>query len=167
MMRLAPEMRVLEIGCGPGIALLRCAGAVTDGRIVGLDHSDTMIAQARARLSRAKLLERVDLVTGDVTRINTLGQTFDRVFSLNVVQFIEDKNSFFEAIHDVLAPGGMCFTTYQPRLADNASAALASQTRQIVDAMQAAGFATVKTSTFDADGNEAVCISGSRPKQPN
>lgn len=166
MMRLAPDMHVLEIGCGPGIALVHCARVVTVGRVVGLDHSETMIAQARARLARANLLDRVDLIAGDAKWIDMPSQTFDRVFSLNVIQFIEHKVSLFKAIHDVLAPGGIAFTTYQPRLADNARVALASQTKQIVHAMQVAGFDAVKTSTFDADGNEAVCVSGSRPKRP-
>ncbi len=55
LLQLAPDSRVLEIGCGPGLALAGCARIVTAGRIVGLDHSAMMIRQARARLARMAL----------------------------------------------------------------------------------------------------------------
>jgi ubiquinone/menaquinone biosynthesis C-methylase UbiE len=43
LLQLTRDSRVLEIGCGPGLALARCAQIVTAGRIVGLDHSGVMI----------------------------------------------------------------------------------------------------------------------------
>ncbi len=50
-MRLQPDSPVLEVGCGPGLAPDRCAGTARDGRAVGQDHSPTMIARARRRLT--------------------------------------------------------------------------------------------------------------------
>lgn len=43
---LAPEMRVLEVGCGPGALTRAIAGRVARGFVLGLDRSATAIARA-------------------------------------------------------------------------------------------------------------------------
>ena len=52
LLEIAPGDRVLEFGCGPGLALAAAAARATSGRLVGIDHSSVMIEQARARLSK-------------------------------------------------------------------------------------------------------------------
>ncbi len=37
LMKLNHDSCVLEIGCGPGLALLKCATIVTAGRVVGVE----------------------------------------------------------------------------------------------------------------------------------
>jgi SAM-dependent methyltransferase len=61
---LAQEGPVLELGCGTGrIAVpVARAGAV----VIGIDRSAEMLARARQRLRRARLLERARLVRGDI-----------------------------------------------------------------------------------------------------
>lgn len=44
---LSPGMRVLEIGCGPGVALRLVAARIAPGQVMGIDRSATAIAQAR------------------------------------------------------------------------------------------------------------------------
>jgi SAM-dependent methyltransferase len=69
LLQLTPVSRVLEIGCGPGLALANCAQIITSGRIVGLDHSGVMIRQARDRLERAGAAHRAELVEGGIDRL--------------------------------------------------------------------------------------------------
>jgi SAM-dependent methyltransferase len=45
---LAPGMRVLEIGCGPGAAARAAAARLGDGHLVAIDRSPRAIALARA-----------------------------------------------------------------------------------------------------------------------
>ena len=45
---LRPDMRVLEIGCRPGVAAREISRMLTTGRIVALDRSAKAIAQALA-----------------------------------------------------------------------------------------------------------------------
>jgi len=55
---------VLELGCGTGRIALPVVRA--GARIVGIDRSDEMLARARKRLRRARLLGRAGLVRGDI-----------------------------------------------------------------------------------------------------
>jgi demethylmenaquinone methyltransferase/2-methoxy-6-polyprenyl-1,4-benzoquinol methylase len=53
LLQLAPGATVLDVGCGTGLSfagLLRCLGP--QGRIVGIDPSPAMLAQARSRIAR-------------------------------------------------------------------------------------------------------------------
>jgi SAM-dependent methyltransferase len=45
---LAPGMRVLEIGCGPGAAARAVAARIAPGHVLAIDRSARAIAQARA-----------------------------------------------------------------------------------------------------------------------
>jgi cyclopropane fatty-acyl-phospholipid synthase-like methyltransferase len=45
---LAPHLRVLEIGCGPGAAARAVADRLTTGHVLAIDRSAAAIAQAEA-----------------------------------------------------------------------------------------------------------------------
>src|SRR6478735_3556943 len=58
---------VLELGCGTGRIALPLGRAGV--HVVGIDRSDAMLARARARLKRAAMAGRVDLVRGDIRHL--------------------------------------------------------------------------------------------------
>lgn len=68
-LQLRPGALVLDIGCGTGlnIPLIREAVGPT-GRIVGVDASANMLAQARAKAERSGW-ENIDLVCADATSL--------------------------------------------------------------------------------------------------
>jgi cyclopropane fatty-acyl-phospholipid synthase-like methyltransferase len=140
MMALQPDSRVLEIGCGPGLALTQCAALVRDGNVVGLDHSPVMIDQARNRLQNAGLSQKAVLHVGGVERLADWPMRFDRVYSLNVIQFIPDKAKYYHSVYDALIVGGKCFTTYQPRMDNNDPDGATLMAEKITALMQAADF---------------------------
>lgn len=43
---LAPGMRILEVGCGPGALARAMAARIGDGHVLGIDRSERAIAQA-------------------------------------------------------------------------------------------------------------------------
>jgi demethylmenaquinone methyltransferase/2-methoxy-6-polyprenyl-1,4-benzoquinol methylase len=56
-----PGERVLEIGYGTGHCLVQLAKPVgPEGKVFGIDLSEGMQAQARARLQKKHLVDRVD-----------------------------------------------------------------------------------------------------------
>ena len=56
---IGPASRVLEIGCGPGVAARAVAGRLRTGQVLATDRSATAIAQAR-RGSAEEIAERAD-----------------------------------------------------------------------------------------------------------
>jgi SAM-dependent methyltransferase len=54
--------RVIELGCGPGVAIAALANCATRGLVVGVDHSEVMIRQARRRNADAIRQRRVRLI---------------------------------------------------------------------------------------------------------
>ena len=66
---LAKGETVLELGCGTGKAALRLAAAVQpNGKYIGLDISNAMLAKARKRLTAAGLSSVVSLRAADATQ---------------------------------------------------------------------------------------------------
>src|ERR1019366_9931156 len=67
---LTPGERVLEIGYGTGHCLVQIAEAVgPEGKVFGIDLSEGMRAQARDRVEKEHLIDRVELSCGDATRL--------------------------------------------------------------------------------------------------
>src|SRR5262245_27936588 len=62
LLDIKPGERVLEVGCGPGVALAAIAERVVGGLGVGVDPSTVMIRQARRRNAAAISAGRVELV---------------------------------------------------------------------------------------------------------
>ncbi len=114
LLDLAPHHRVLEIGFGPGVDLARVAALVPEGSIAGVDHSDIMLRQARRRLARTGHLARADLRCAGVAPLPFGDTVFDRLFSINSVQFWGDLDVATREISRVLAPAGRVAIAFQP-----------------------------------------------------
>lgn len=118
----APGHRVLEVGCGPGVALALLVEQVTadgaDGTVLGVDRSATAVERSRARnadaIARGALaLRRVDLA--DLAGQGAAGPDleggrdgrFDRVLAVNVnVFWTSDADRECATLADVLRPDG-------------------------------------------------------------
>ena len=108
----APDDRLLEIGCGPGVAVGAVCDRLTGGRLVAIDRSATAVARATRRnqahvaAGRAVLLTAAledlrphDLLHGD--------RRFDKVFAMNVNLFwVRDPARELALIRALLRPGG-------------------------------------------------------------
>ena len=160
LMKLQSDSRVLEVGCGPGLALAQCAEQISDGIVVGLDHSPIMIKQAQRRVLKAGQAMKVTLHVGDIERLQDWRSTFDRIYSLNVIQFIPNRAAYFQAVLNALDTNGKCFTTYQPRLdTDDPNGAMA-MADEIATLMQSSGFQKIDCTEIAAGPTPAICVSG-------
>ncbi len=112
---LSKTDQVLEIGFGPGLGLQICGETITDGKITGIDHSDTMYSMACER--NRPLIESGTLECRicDIESQPLKNQKFDKIFSINVAQFWQDRWTCLKYLYEHLEDGGTLATTYQPR----------------------------------------------------
>jgi SAM-dependent methyltransferase len=161
---IAPQAnaRVLEIGCGPGLALAAMCDRVTVGRIVGLDHSPLMLAQAAKRNARAIEDGRLQLHLGGLDALAELSGNFDVVYSINVALFWRDRSAALRSISAAIRPGGLLATTYQPRHARAQSRDAFRFAEQLSEVMGGLGFIDIRTELLDLKPIPAVCVLGRR-----
>ncbi len=101
--------RILEIGPGTGHSLVAVARAVGQmGRVYGLDLSPGMLRVARARLERAGLAGRVDLVCGDAASLPFPPAAFDAILMSFTLELFDTPEIpvVLDGCHRVLRPSG-------------------------------------------------------------
>jgi SAM-dependent methyltransferase len=104
--RLEAGERVLDVGSGSGTDSLIAAQMVgPEGRVVGLDMTEAMLAKAR-RSAGEMGLDNVEFVEGEAERLPFASESFDVVISNGVIDLIPDKDSVYSEIFRVLVPGG-------------------------------------------------------------
>lgn len=106
VMAVQPAETVLEVGFGGGDLLLRIAGAVSEGRVEGIELSEPMLRRVRRRIRRSGLGERVRLQTGSVECLPHDSGAFDCVCSVNTIYFWPDLHRGLVELARVLRPGG-------------------------------------------------------------
>ncbi|MET9265776.1 methyltransferase domain-containing protein [Amycolatopsis sp. NPDC004079] len=103
---LRPGETVLDLGSGGGLDVLLSARRVgPEGRAIGLDMTDDMLALARRHAAQAGL-ENVEFVKGTIEAIPLPDNAVDVVISNCVIALSPDKPAVFAGIARVLRPGG-------------------------------------------------------------
>ncbi|HEY3162997.1 MAG TPA: methyltransferase domain-containing protein [Candidatus Limnocylindrales bacterium] len=103
---LAGDETVLDAGAGSGRVTELLAERLPKGRVIALDGSPSMIAEARRRLSRFG--DRVEYVVADLSRPFTLpdGVVADAILSTATFHWILDHDALFRNLAAVVRPGG-------------------------------------------------------------
>jgi SAM-dependent methyltransferase len=113
-----PDEHLLEIGCGPGVAVALVCERLTGGRIVAIDRSATAIARATGRNAQHIATGRAVLRTAALERLTPAdlpgGRTgFDKVFAMNVNLFwTRSPARELDLIRTLLAPGAALYLFY-------------------------------------------------------
>jgi SAM-dependent methyltransferase len=103
---VAPGVRVLELGFGPGLGICRLAELVPRGTVAGIDASPVMVRRASRRNAAAIAAGRVRLLRGDFAALPFARAAFDRVLAVNVVYFWDRPEDVMGEIVRVTRPGG-------------------------------------------------------------
>jgi SAM-dependent methyltransferase len=99
--RLVPGVAVLDIGCGPGTITADIAARVAPGRVLGIDASADVVAQAAAAHPK------VDFAVGDVYALDIADATYDVVHAHQVLQHLPDPVGALREMKRVCKPGGV------------------------------------------------------------
>ena len=96
--------RVLEVGCGRGIALPALDRYLAPSRLVGLDADRAVLEQARRRLSSSG--PRAELVLGDVRRLPFPDGDFDLIIDFGTCFHIARADEALREVARALVAGG-------------------------------------------------------------
>lgn len=122
--RAAPDLQVLDLGCGAGPVLAELRRQEVS--VTGIDCSADMLAFARERL-RALGLNDGGLIQGDCRGTGLAAGRFDVVVCLGVISYVEDYAPILAEIHRLLKPGGSVLLSFRnlfsPLLCDPAALA--------------------------------------------
>ncbi len=96
--------RVIDVGSGPGFLAADIGMAVgAEGRVYGIDVSESMVAMSQARCTAQPWIEcRV----GDATHLPFADADFDVVISTQVYEYVSDVPTALAELYRVLRPGG-------------------------------------------------------------
>jgi cyclopropane-fatty-acyl-phospholipid synthase len=106
-LRLGPDVRLLDIGCGWG-SLIEFAAERHGATSVGITLSQRQADEANARATAAGLADRVTAQVQDYRDMRPLG-TFDAVASVGMFEHVGRAGlpTYFRAAYDALEPGGL------------------------------------------------------------
>jgi demethylmenaquinone methyltransferase / 2-methoxy-6-polyprenyl-1,4-benzoquinol methylase len=100
-----PDDRVLDVATGTAavaIGLARRHGC----RVVGLDQSPEMLAEGRARVERAGLGDRIELVEGRAEQLPFADGSFDALTFTYLLRYVDDPAAAIAELARVVRPGG-------------------------------------------------------------
>lgn len=158
---VGPGDRVLDVGCGPGLAV--AYAAAKDSRVVGVDASRTMVRHADRRNRAAIRQGRVEIRRADAARLPFPDAAFTRVGSLNSLQFWPAPAQGLAELHRVLAPGGRVAVVLMARSVEGAGGATPAWVLETVAAMEDAGFDRVRIASCPFGGVLHRALVGERP----
>lgn len=97
---------VVDLGSGAGNDAFIARSIVgEDGRVIGIDMTETMIELARKNAQKLKL-ENVEFRLGDIEHVPLSNNKADVVVSNCVLNLVPDKLKAFTEIYRILKPGG-------------------------------------------------------------
>jgi malonyl-CoA O-methyltransferase len=99
-----PARRILDLGCGTGLAGAELKRRNRKSEVIGLDFSVGMLKQMK---KRSGLLRPLRPVCADFSELPLADQSIDLVISNLAFQWCASLDELFNEIRRVLSPGGM------------------------------------------------------------
>ena len=115
MLHVDPDDRILEIGCGHGIAVSLIAPQLKKGCITAIDSSSAMIGRAIKKNEGTQ----ASFINGTLLEAPIKDRQFDKIFAFNVNVFHKDAEKELDLIREYLAPLGALYIFHQPPPTDD------------------------------------------------
>ncbi|HYA23257.1 MAG TPA: class I SAM-dependent methyltransferase [Terriglobales bacterium] len=103
-LKLRGDELLMDAGCGTGRLTAELLQELPQGRVVGVDLSENMLATARDHL-RPQFGNRVHLVVADLQDL-PFERAFDGIFSTAAFHWVPDHRRLFCSLLRALRPGG-------------------------------------------------------------
>jgi SAM-dependent methyltransferase len=135
--------RILEFGCGPGVAAELVGRRLGGGALLAVDRSAVAVGRARGRTAD---LPAVEIRQSTVADLDVPAASFDKAFGVNVnVFWTGAATAELTVLAAALRRGGQLFVLYGggPTGADRVTAGIAAK-------LSAHGFTDVRTLRADA-----------------
>lgn len=171
---IAPDARILDVGCGGGQTVRTLASLAPQGTVAGVDHAPASVATARVVNSTLIEAGRVDIQQASVSALPFASETFDLAVAIETHYYWPDLLEDLREIRRVLKPGGRL--TIVAESFDRGGASVLQ--RPVMAALRArfltraahedffaqAGFVEVTAADDRARG--WLCVTGTRPTAP-
>ncbi len=140
-----PGDRVLEIGCGNGVAAELALSKHPTVELTAIDRSATAVAASKKRLAPFIQEGRAEVLHAEVAKFSSRAK-FHRALAINVNSFWLDAADDLEALSRLLAPGGTLLLVFEPPSASKIPGIAEACSEQLREH----GFARVTTSRHEA-----------------
>jgi ubiquinone/menaquinone biosynthesis C-methylase UbiE len=162
LLDIQPTDRVIEIGCGPGVAIAALAARASRGLVVGVDHSAVVLGQAARRNKAAITAGRVRLIRTSVVHLPVTGEPFDAALAVNTVGMWPDPAARLSELRQQLRPGGRIALVSQPRCPGATAATTAAAADELTALLTKAGYEQLRVEILDLNPPVA-CVLATRP----
>ncbi|MGW6599957.1 class I SAM-dependent methyltransferase [Streptomyces sp. NPDC055036] len=112
-MEVRRSQRVLDIGCGGGMAVKLLSERTSQGFVAGVDYSAEMVRQSVLRNVDGVAAGRVELKQGDAGALPYDDASFDQVSAIETFYFWPDPMRGLSEAYRVLKPGGQVSITLE------------------------------------------------------
>lgn len=111
-MKIQPGDRVLEIGCGHGIAATLICSKLVSGRYLAIDRSQKMVDAAAKRNESFVRAGVAQFKKAELESVDLGNEKFDKVLAMRVRLFHVEPERAQQLVKRWLAPNGKLFIQY-------------------------------------------------------
>lgn len=109
-----PDDRILEIGCGHGVAATLVCERLERGRLTAVDRSPKMIEAASRRNAAHLEAGKVEFLVASLEDLDLGECRYDKIFAVRVGLFHRDPDRAHGLVEKWLAPGGTVLAFFDP-----------------------------------------------------
>jgi trans-aconitate methyltransferase len=154
-MGVGPTDRLLEIGCGHGVAVSLVCERLDGGSITAIDRSPTMIEMARKRNADCVAAGVASFQAAELRDADLGGARFDKIFAIHVGVFLRGRPAReLAVIKRHLTPGDTLYLVDQPLVPDQAGPTV----QRLSAVLEANGFRVGDVLVRDLAGGRVTCV---------
>lgn len=104
--KIKSDFVILDVGCGGGRTISRLARRANEGKIFGVDYSETMVDYSRKVNRNLISANRAEIIQGSVEKLTFQGEFFDLVTAIETYYFWPNLVNALKEIRRVLKVDG-------------------------------------------------------------